>query len=243
MNIVRKGEIVDGCFNKTKALSSDQKLLILVQSDNMHLIGIFQGYCHFAGCNMKTLPCSNNADIFFKALKTESPSMVFIDMEQAAQIFNAPEWPATWLLMQQNKIALCGIGKQLTNYSETVPQPVFNKIFTDPLNIDEIESFLDDRMAANIVNFERRAKERRRGDRRNKLVFIENDASSVSTPRHPYIEYTPENKPDLGHSRRIGQLVIDYLAKSISVNGIPIEISPKEFQFIDFLAQQPGSCG
>ena len=52
--------------------------------------------------------------------------------------------------------------------------------------------------------------------------------------------YIPNNLSDLGHSRRIGQLLIDYLAKSICVNGVPVEISPKEFQFIDFMAQQPG---
>ena len=66
MNTVRKGEIDDGCFNKTEAPRGDQKLLILVRSNNLHLIGIFQGYCHFAGCKMKTLPCSNNVDIFLK---------------------------------------------------------------------------------------------------------------------------------------------------------------------------------
>jgi len=240
MNTVRTDELDDDLFNNTEAPSGDQKLLILVRSDNMHLIGIFQGYCHFAGCKMKTLPCSNNVDIFFKTLKTEPPSMVFIDMEQAAQIFNSPEWPATWLFMQQKKIALCGIGKQPPNNNKTGPQSVFNKIFADPLNIDEIERFLDDRMAASTVSFERRVNERRRGDRRSKLVFFENKESSVSIPRHSYNRNLPNNLPDLGQSRCIGSLVIDYLAKSISVNGVSVEISPKEFQFIDLLAQQPG---
>ena len=104
MNTVRKGEIDDGCFNKTEAPRGDQNLLILVRSNNLHLIGIFQGYCHFAGCKMKTLPCSNNVDIFFKTLKTESPSMVFIDMEQAAQIVNSPEWPAPGCLCSKTKL-------------------------------------------------------------------------------------------------------------------------------------------
>ena len=158
MNTVRSDEMPNDSFNKTEDLTGDQKLLILVLSDNMHLIGIFQGYCHFAGCKMKTLPCSNNVDIFFKILKTEPPSMVFIDMEQAAQIVNSPEWPATWLFMQQNKIVLCGIGKHPANNNETVAQSVFNKIFAEPLNIDEIERFLDDRMAASAVSFERRVK-------------------------------------------------------------------------------------
>ena len=104
MNTVRTDELDDDLFNNTEASSGDQKLLILVRSDNMHLIGIFQGYCHFAGCKMKTLPCSNNVDIFFKTLKTESPSMVFIDMEQAAQIVNSPEWPAPGCLCSKTKL-------------------------------------------------------------------------------------------------------------------------------------------
>jgi hypothetical protein len=183
MNIVRTEELDDDCFNNTEAPSGDQKLLILACSKNMHLIGIFQGYCHFAGCEMKTLDCSYNADIFFETLKTVSPSIVFIDMEHSAQIFNSPEWAETWLFMQQNKIALCGIGNQPPNNNESVPQSVFNKIFTYPLNTDELEHFLDDRIAVSTVVFERRANERRRGDRRNKLVFIEHKASPVSIPR------------------------------------------------------------
>jgi DNA-binding response OmpR family regulator len=138
--------------------------------------------------------------------------------------------------MQQNNIKLCGIGKQMPNNNGTLPLLVFNKIFTEPLNIDEIEQFLDDIMAAHEVKYERRAKERRRGDRRWDMAeLIEHEATLVSIARHSY------NRPDLKKSRRIGRLVIDDLAKTISVNGAPVEISPKEFQLIDLLVQQPGS--
>jgi len=241
MNTVRSDKMVYPNFNKTNLLKENKKVLILVLSENQYLLGIFQGYCHVAGCKMKTLALNNNADFFFQTLKKESPSVVFIDMAPARGIINSPEWATTWLSIQENKIALCGIGKQPTNKDETLPQPVFNKIFTEPLNIEEIQLYLDDKMAANaLANNERRANERRRGDRRNNVLSIKYETSTVSHSKKLDNEYTPDNPPDSGQSRRIGPLVIDYRAKIISVNGAPIEISPKKFDFISLLAQQPG---
>lgn len=239
MNTVRSDKIVYVDFNKIEFLKEDKRALVLVLSENQYLIGIFQGYCHVAGCKMETLPL-NNVDVFIKTLKKESPSVVFIDMTQATQIFSSPEWTTTWNSIQENSIAFCGIGKQPPNNDETVPRSVFNKVFAEPLNIDEIEDFLDDRMAADaLIKYERRSKERREGEDRRKL-FMKHEATSFSVTKYLNNGDTSNNELNSEQRRCIGALVIDYLAKTITVNGVVIESSPKEFQFIDLLAQRPG---
>ena len=47
--------------------------------------------------------------------------------------------------------------------------------------------------------------------------------------------------PDLKQCLTIGSLSIDYIKKSVLINGSPIEISPKEFKIIELLAMRPGS--
>ena len=162
----------------------------------------------------------------------------------AAQIVSSLEWKEiAWLLLQKNKIAFCGIGKQPPNNHKIVPLSVFNQVFMDPLNIEEIYYFIDDRITANVnQNNERRSKERRSNERRRedrRKYFRQHEAATVSFPERLKDGFTPDNQSTLEGNRFIGPMVINDLAKTITVNGIPLEISPKEFQFIEILAQKP----
>jgi len=213
-------------------------MLILVLSNNQYLIGMIHGYCHAAGCKVKTLTI-NNVDIFLDTLKNESPSAVFIDIEKAAEILNSPEWATASTAIDANKIALCGIVNQSCNSIETLPQLEFNKLFTEPLSIEEIQYFLDEMLASYAkAKYERRSNERRRWQERRK-TSVEHDLASVSIAKHLSNAVIPINELNLEQSAYKKPFVIDFDAKVITVNSIPIEISPKEFQLIELLAKKP----
>lgn len=140
MNTVQSDKIDNDFINKTDALSRDKRMLILVLSENQYLIGFFQGYSHAAGCKIKTLPlCS--FDNFFEIIIKESSSVLFIDMTWLEQFSRSQGWAAAWLIIRHNKITLCGIGKQAPNNDKTLPQSVFNKIFTEPFSLKKNTAF------------------------------------------------------------------------------------------------------
>ena len=217
---------------------------LLVFSDNEFLMGILQGYGHVTGCEVKSL---NDVDIFLAAIIKESPSMVFVDVILAEKIFSSPLWIETSLFIQKNKIALCGVGKPLPKGKKTAMKPVFNKIFTPPLDIDKVYDFLHDRILSTElmsherryterrIGEERRGKDRRTGDRRN-----EDRRNEDRRKKLVEVESILNIQKNLKESLSIGAMNIDYSGKVITVDGTAVDISPKEFEIIDLLAQQPG---
>jgi DNA-binding response OmpR family regulator len=246
MNSVHPETIDSDIYNKTETLSSNKNGLIFLLSENQYLIGFIQGYCHAVGCKIKTLPISQ-CDHFLEILIKESPSVLFIDMTYLAQFFRRQEWTAISLIIRHNNIALCGIGKQPLNDAEALSELVFNKIFTEPFNLEEIRHYLNDiTKSSTVLNNERRFRERRSGDRRikslliEKPLFIEHDAEVVSIVKDLHKRRNSDHQPDEEQIKQIGPLVIDCLARTIAVNGVPIVVSQKEYHFIHLLAQQPG---
>ena len=211
---------------------------MLVFSDNEFLMGILQSYGHAVGCKVNLL---NDADIFLKTIIKESPSIVFVDVKLAEKIFSSPQWTETWLSIKENKIALCGVGKQLSSDTEVAQRSVYNQLFTIPLDVDKVHDFLHARIFPNeLVNHERRFIERRKGDRRTRDRRTNDRRSEDRRKQAIEDEHTSITRQNLGESLKVGALLIDYLGKVIRVDGVVVEISPKEFEFIDLLAQQPG---
>lgn len=228
-------------INKTDDLNKGKRLHILLFSDNQYFTGFFQGYSHVAGFKIKILP-PGNFDNLFEILITESPSVLIIDMTQAAPLFNSQGWTAAWSFIQRSQIALCGVGKKSPDNYETLPKSVFNKIFIEPVNFHEIEHFLEATIViSTFIHDRRQSKERRKNwerrsgqDQRKSLEGYK--AAYVSIPVNLENQI---DKPKLENTLHVGPLVINYLARTITLKGVPVEITPKEFQFIDLLAQQP----
>lgn len=202
-------------------------------------MGVLQGYGHATGCLIHSL---NNTEILLKTTIKESPSMLFVDVELTETVMSSPQWLEAWQFMQKNKIAFCGVGKRLANKDEAVQREVFDVIFTLPLNIDKLHDFLHTRIfPTEIVSHERRYTERRRAMERRKMDRRSEDRRSEDR-RKQIIEdeHVLNNIRDSGGNLRVGSLIIDYLGKDVSVGGVVIEISPKEFELIDLLARQAG---
>jgi len=211
---------------------------ILVCSRNDFLIGILQSYGHVVGYQLKPI---NDIDIFLKSIIKESPSLVFVDMQLVEEMISSSVWPEARESMQKNKVTFCGAGKQLFNDKQTAQGgAVFNEVFVEPLNINKLHKFLHNEMLLSTLDKSERRTDERRTDERRKQLIKHDGAQSANASSLDH-QKTSNKQSTLGKSLQIGLLKINYLGKTISINDIPVDISPKEFEFIILLAKQPGS--
>jgi len=220
----------------------EYRVQILVCSHNDFLIGILQSYGHVVGYQIKPI---NDIDVFLNSIIKEDPSLVFVDMQLAGEVIISSVWPKAWESMQKNKVTFCGAGEQGANDKQTAQSgAVFNEVFAEPININRLHKFLHHEMLFNTLDRidrraeERRAEERRAEERRKELLKHDGEQSiTASSLNH---QKTSNNQSTLEQSLQVGSLSINYLRKEVSVNGTPVDISPKEFELINLLAQQPG---
>ena len=210
---------------------------ILTCSHNDFLMGILQSYAHVVGYQVKPI---NDIDIFLNSIIKEDPSLVFVDMQLAEEMFSSSVWAEAWESLQKNKVTFCGVGKQLFNDKHTAQGgAVFNEVFVEPINVNKLHKFLHNEMLFNTLDkIDRRTEDRRIEDRRKQLIK-QDEAQSTNASSLDH-QQTPNNHSTLEKSLQIGSLNIDCLGKAISINDIPVDISPKEFEFITLLAEHPG---
>jgi len=210
---------------------------ILMCSHNDFLIGILQSYGHVVGYQVKLI---NDIDIFLNSIIKEDPSLVFVDMQLADEVIISSVWPAAWESMQKNKVTFCGAGKLVSNDQQTAQSSaVFNEVFAEPIDIHKLHDFLHNEILFNTLDrIDRRSDERRRTDERRKPLIKHDEAQSSNASPLDH-QQTSNNEATLGQNLQVGALSINYLRKEVSVNGAPVDISPKEFELINLLAQQP----
>lgn len=228
----RKGiEKAYSSFSEFNIQPEYRKKLILVPARQKYLIASLQGFCYVSSCQLKLLSF-NDASFLLEILKNEMPSVVFLDRMPKIVEANSSKWEAIRLFLQENNIALYGIGKLLSHEGSRFASS-FHKIFIEPLDTKEIIDIVNARIGA---IYERRFEERRKGGDRRRLPVD----YLMNVPEISDAAFINGNNFEPKHVRYLGRLVIDYDGKAIMLDGEPIRISPKEFRLIDLLAQKAG---
>lgn len=255
-------ELLENSCTKVSALEAARKILILVPNDNKYLMGFFQACCQLYGYRIKSLEPKNNNN-FLEVLKKESPSIVFIDKAHTTRLLKSLGWTAIQSIFRRKNTTLYGFKELASNIDKSLPNILFYKNFTEPMTLDEIIHSLQIRIT---VARERRVSERRRNGWDRHMSNKEQTATSFNTV--PSLYHVSNKVPDMNHgsvepfldsilpvntrdtsdnqsdsekTRRVGQMIIDYKGKTVSVNGTFVKITQKEFKFIDLLAKQPGN--
>lgn len=238
-------------------------MLILVPNNKKILLGILKDFCLGSKCLIKTFEPDNNEN-FIKVLNKESPSAVILGMLYTVILMDSPRWAEIRSFLKKNNTMLYGFEDFSFRNDKANPNILFYnyKNFTKPLTIGEILPSLQGGMSPIKV---RRAGERRSNgggwrmsNKEQAVTLLEtapfsnnvlNKSDMANCSAKPFSNnILPFRIRDKSNNQRVfrqrlclGPLCINYEERKISINGISVEISPKEFQIVELLAEQPGS--
>jgi DNA-binding response OmpR family regulator len=208
---------------------------IILFGENDYLLGLLKGYCLFIDCEVKAI---GDCDSFLNDINNNPPTVIFIELAKAPHLFGMTEWPATLRFIKEKQIAVCSFGEPPLGNEGIKTIYAFDKNFSTPLSVDEMQAFLLERFGLNDrkEKEERRYLERRKEENRRKFIqMLEmRDVTDETTGNSSYAQ---QNTTD---NVNIGPLLINYSHKIISVNDIKVDLSPKEFAIISVLASHSG---
>ena len=206
---------------------------ILLLSDSDYLLGLLKGYCLNAdSCDVKTI---NDCQQFYNEINNKPPTLIFIDMAQVTQLFKMAEWSQAEHFIKDHYITLCGYGKLPSDNEDLQLDSAFEEIFPEPHSEDKILIFVQEKIAENkLLEKERRTSDRRaKHDRRGPLEQIS------SIPTLSLVSLADFAEQQQQEEIKIGSLLINRLHKVITINDIPVGLSHKEFEIIEYLAANP----
>ena len=209
---------------------------IILLSESDYLLGLLKVYCLFVGCEVKA---TGDYGSFLNTINNNNPpTVIFIELAKAPQLFAMVEWQAVQRVIKKKKIVVCSLGKPSFGSEDIQTTFAFDRNFTLPFREDEMQIFLQERFgASNREEKERRFLERRKEENRRILMESHKILDTSSDITSSNSSNNQQNKKD---KINIGPLVINYSHKVIKVNDVQIELSPKEFEIIDVLASHLG---
>jgi DNA-binding response OmpR family regulator len=204
---------------------------IMVFDNDKYFLFMLKGYCYANNVQVKEMKF--NREGLNEAQKL-NPDLIFIPLDLISPIAGKSiESGLLKLTCKNKKIKICALNKgQDSIVSKEVPEWI-DRIIDDPLDIIEIDRFIKTAFVGRGYLPERRTNEERRiNTDRRQCTF--NDAgyggNKGMNPQHP--NYLPHESG----ASEAQDFHIDTRNKCLYLKGNRIDLTPKEFELIDYLS-------
>jgi DNA-binding response OmpR family regulator len=204
---------------------------IMIFDDDKYFLFMLKGYCY--ANNVQMTEVKFNREGINEAQKL-NPDLIFIPLDLISPLAGKSiESGLLKLTCKNKKIKICALNKrQDCIVSEEVPEWI-DIIIDNPLDITEIDRFLKTVFVCSGYLPERRKnQERRKNTDRRQCTFNDAGYEGNKGIRTQYPNYLP----DEGGVSEAQDFHIDARNKCLFLNGNRIDLTPKEFELIDYLS-------
>lgn len=209
----------------------EKKRKIMVFDNDESFLFMLKGYCYANNVQMTKADFNIEG---IKKLEQLNPVLIFIPLDWISASPNMNiETSILRLSFEKKNIKICGLNKQSTEMTPAEVPAWIHGIINNPLDIVEIDRFLKNFFFSNGGLPERRtSKERRTNpDRRH---------DNISNVEYAVNKETALNKTNhLHHDNRSSEqtgFCVDSRNKCLIIKGNKIDLTPKEFELIEYLS-------
>ena len=197
---------------------------IAVIENDKHFLAMLKGYCYANNIAMKEIKFNFDG---LNELKQITPALIIFPLDWACSNMRFDE--ALKRAGIRNQVKICGLKKKPSDVISVELSEWVDVIIIDPLDIGAI----DDYIKQNFLLGREPTENRRGGGRRifkdrRAVVINNNDDDGSRDKRHNDFHH------ESGKSG-FRDFKIDHRDKSLVLNGLKVELSPKEYELIELL--------
>jgi DNA-binding response OmpR family regulator len=204
---------------------------VMIFDDDKYFLFMLKGYCY--ANNVQVTEVKFNIEGINEAQKL-NPDLIFIPLDLISPIADKSiEAGLLKLTCKNKKIKICALNKGLDCIVSEEVSEWIDMTIDNPLDIIEIDRILKTVFVCSGCLSERRTnKERRINTDRRQCTFHDTCYEGIKGIKTQY----PNYQPNEGGVSEAQDFHIDTRNKCLFLNGNRIDLTPKEFELIDYLS-------